>query len=146
MKLAMVTLTALISFASFNANAQDIRVSSAVVDAFNTSFNNTSDVTWKDCGNYVKADFNMNGQYITAFYNQEASLMAVTKNISSVQLPVTLQSSLKKEYAQHWISDLFELSNESGTTYYATVENGDSKIILKSAGNTWTTYKKSRKS
>ena len=72
--------------------------------------------------------------------------MAVTRNISPVQLPVTLQNNLKTAYEEHWISELFELSDESGTSYYVTVEDGDSKVTLKSFGNSWSTFKKSRKS
>ena len=88
----------------------------------------------------------MNGQFITAFYDAAANLVAVTKNISPLQLPVTLQASLKNSYCDYWISELFELSNENGTSYYVTVEDGDSKLTLKSSGTNWTTYKKSRKS
>ena len=146
MKLFLFALTALLSFGSLKSNAQDIKVSASVMSAFQTSFNNADEVKWKDCGNYYRADFTLNGQYVTAFYDTNASLLAVTKNISPVQLPVTLQTSLKQSYEDYWISELFELSNENGTSYYVTVEDGDSKITLKSIGNTWTTYKKSRKS
>lgn len=146
MKLLLFTLTALLSFGSVKTNAQDIKVSVVVTNAFHNSFSNASDVQWKDCGTYYKADFVMNGQYVTAFYDQNASLLGVTKNISALQLPVTLQANLKQSYEDYWISDLFELSNESGTSYYVTVEDGDSKITLKSVGNSWTTYKKQRKS
>ena len=146
MKFITLTLTALISLGAVKSNAQDINVSSAIVNSFKTSFNNTSDIKWKDCGSFVRADFNMSGQYVTAYYDQNAALMAVTKNIPSVQLPVTLQANLRKNYRNFWVSDLFELSDESGTTYYATVENNDAKITLKSSGGTWTTYKKQRKS
>lgn len=116
------------------------------MNSFNSAFRNASDVQWKDCGGYYKADFSLNGQYVTAFYDQNASLMAVTRNISPVQLPVTLQTSLKKDYENYWVSDLFEVSNENGTSYYITVENGETKTILKSFGNTWLTYKKQQKS
>lgn len=146
MKLIMLTLTALISLGSFTAKAQDVTVSAAVVNSFNSAFKNAADVQWKDGGTYYKADFTLNGQYVTAFYNANAGLMAVTKNISTVQLPVTLQTSLKDSYEEYWVSELFELSDEFGITYYATVENNDSKIILKSSGGSWTTFKKSRKS
>jgi hypothetical protein len=62
-------------------------------------------------------------------------------------LPVTLQTALKKSYEAYWISDLFELSDENGTSYYVTVENGDAKVTLKSTQtNQWTVYQKSRKS
>jgi len=146
MKFLFFTLTALLSFGSFKSNAQDIKVSAAVVNSFQSSFGSADNVKWKDAGTYIKADFTMNGQYVTAFYDQSANLIGVTKNISPVQLPVTLQTNLKQAYEDYWVSELFELSNENGTSYYVTVEDGDSKIILKSIGNTWTTYKKSRKS
>lgn len=146
MKLLLLTLTALLSFSSIRTNAQDIKISAAVVNSFNASFKNASDVQWKNCGDYLKADFNMNGQYVTAFYDQNASLVAVTKNISPAQLPFTLQGNLKKQYGDYWVSEMIELSNDSGTSYYATIENNDSKTILKSIGNSWTTFKKQRKS
>lgn len=146
MKLLFIALTALLSFGTSNSNAQDISVSAAVTNAFQSSFKNASDVQWKDGGHFYKADFTLNGQYVSAFYDQHAKLLAVTKNISPVQLPVTLQNNLKNEYADYWISELFEVSDESGTKYYATVEDGDDKIVLKSYSSIWTTYKKSRKS
>jgi post-segregation antitoxin (ccd killing protein) len=146
MKLVLLTLTALLSFGVAKTNAQDIHVSAAVTNAFHSSFKQAADVQWKDCGNFYKADFVMNGQYVTAFYDANAILLGVTKNISPVQLPVTLQANLKKSYDNYWVSEAFELSNETGTSYYVTVENGESKITLKSLGNTWTTYKKQHKS
>ena len=146
MKLILFTLTALLSFGTLKSNAQDIQVSTAVTNAFHHAFKNAADVEWKESNGVYKADFTLNGQYATAFYNADARLMAVTRNISPVQLPVTLQNNLKTAYEEYWISELFELSDESGTSYYVTVEDGDSKVILKSLGNSWSTFKKSRKS
>lgn len=146
MKLFCIALAALLSFGSASAKAQDMKIAAAVVDAFNSSFKNVSEVQWKDCGNFYKADFTMNGQYVTAFYDQNANLAAVTRNISPLQLPVTLQASLKKNYEGYWVSDLIELSNDAGIAYYVVVENNDTKTTLKSLGNGWTTYKKERKS
>lgn len=146
MKLLLFTLTALLTFGSVNTKAQDIQVSASVTNAFHTAFKQASDVQWKDCGNYYKADFTMNGQYITAFYDANAALLAVTKNISPVQLPVTLQANLKKSYENYWISDALEYSNEGGTSYYVTVEDGDCKVTLKSIGNSWMVFKKQHKS
>jgi post-segregation antitoxin (ccd killing protein) len=146
MKFIFLTLIALISLGSTSARAQDINVSAAVINSFNTSFKNASDVQWKESGSYFKADFSMNGQYVTAFYDQTGELKAVTKNVSPLQLPVTLQNSLKTSYDEYWISELFELSDNNGTSYYATIEDSDTKIVLKSLGGSWSTYKKVRKS
>lgn len=148
MKFLLVAITVVLSITNTKASASDdIKVSAAVLTSFNSSFKNVSEVAWKTADNYYKADFAMNGQYVTAYYDVAATLVAVTRNISSFQLPVTLQTSLKKSYEAYWISDLFELSDENGTSYYVTVENADAKITLKSTPvNGWSIYKKSRKS
>jgi len=53
---------------------------------------------------------------------------------------------LKKNYSGYWISDLFEVAKNNGTSYYVTLENGDKKVVLTSAnGSDWSTYKKDRK-
>jgi len=36
--------------------------------------------------------------------------MAVTRNIVSSQLPVSLLMNFKKHYSEFWITDLFEMS------------------------------------
>ena len=148
MKFLVVTLISLFSLLSTRSNASDdVNVSSAVVAAFQSSFKNASEVSWKVSGDYYKADFVMNSQYISAFYDQAGALVAVTRNINSFQLPITLQTKLRDSYGTYWISDLFELSDDNGTTYYVTIENGDSKITLKSYGTSdWSTFKKQRKS
>jgi hypothetical protein len=72
--------------------------------------------------------------------------MGATRYISSFQLPLNLQSSLRKSYSNYWISDLFELANHDGTGYYVTLETADVKIILKSTdGSNWSVYEKTQK-
>jgi len=74
-------------------------------------------------------------------------LMAMTRNISSVDLPMNLQASLKRHHNGYWISDLFEISNNDGTSYYITMENAGSKVVLKSSSDgNWSVFKKSVKS
>jgi len=148
MKRLVLTLTIALSFISFSsfANADD-DVSPRALKAFQTSFKNATEVNWSVTENYYKADFALNGQYVTAYYDTDGNMKAVTRNISSLQLPITLQADLKKDYDCYWISDLFELANDDGTSYYITVENADTKLILKASANSgWTTYQKQRKS
>jgi post-segregation antitoxin (ccd killing protein) len=146
MKSFFLLLFALATFSSFKATAQDINIAAAVTTSFHASFKNATDVAWSQTGSHYKATFHLNGQYATAFYDQHGTLLGVTRNISAVQLPVTLQASLKASYEDCWISDLFELSDNNGTAYYVTLENNDSKITLKSILGQWSVYKKNRKS
>ena len=74
-------------------------------------------------------------------------MIAMTRNISSLQLPIALQASLKNKYESYWISGLVEMATDEGTCYYITLENADTKLVLKSDVNSdWSNYKKQRKS
>lgn len=146
MKFLLIAFTALLSVTNTKANPNDdIKVSAAVVASFNSAFKNAADVKWNTAGAFYKADFTVNSQYVTAYYDAAATLIAVTRNVNSFQLPITLQTKLKASYEAYWISDLFELSDESGVSYYVTVENADGKVTLKSTGNEWTVFKKQSK-
>lgn len=94
---------------------------------------------------YTKVVFKMNDQVMTAFYSASGQLMAVTRNITSSQLPVSLLMNFKKHYSDCWISDLFEMSQDSESTYYLTVENSDVRTILRSNGDSWDVYSSIKK-
>ena len=136
----VVMITTLSSFAS------DEKVNQKVLNAFQHEFASASEVTWTTASDYYKADFTFNGQHVNAFFNLEGDLLGVTRNITLLDLPMNLQAGLKKSYSDYWISDLFEISNNDGTTYYITLENADSKLVLNSNGiGKWTSFKKAQK-
>jgi hypothetical protein len=146
MKRFLITLTVLFSLISMSSFASDSKVDSRVLKSFETSFKNATEVDWTVTNNFYKAKFSLNGQYVAAYFDASGNMMAITRNISSTQLPIALQTNLKNNYEGLWISDLFEVANEEGTTYYVTVENADTKLILKSSVSDWATYQKERKS
>lgn len=114
-----------------------------VLRSFSKTFTTATEVDWSVINNMYKAQFTLNGQVVTAFYEANGTMVAVTRNMTSNQLPVTLQVELKKDYENFWITGLFELSDESGTDYYVTLESADETVILKSVSdNSWSRYKK----
>ena len=140
-------LTLAIVVSTLGAFAGEENVSPKVLDAFKTEFNTAKEVEWTIGSNYYKATFTYNGKHVFAYYDTEGELMGLTRYISPVDLPIVLQSNLKKSYAAYWISDLFEVAKNNGTAYYITLENADTKIVLKAAeGNEWNVYQKTRKS
>ncbi|PZR26513.1 MAG: hypothetical protein DI535_13965 [Citrobacter freundii] len=142
-----IILTIAIAVSSLFVLANETNVNSAVVNAFNSEFNSATEVKWTSGANFYKASFVFNQQHLTVFYSFEGKMLGVAKNISSLDLPMNLQASLKKEYGGRWITELFELSGEEGTSYYITLEQADSKIVLRSEnGNQWSVYRKSTKS
>ena len=116
-----------------------------VLKSFQSTFATAKDADWSVTENMYKVQFALDGQYITAFYNQDGSMAAFTRNISPLQLPVSLQTALKNSYKSYWIAELFELSNDEGVQYYVTLEDADGKMALKSTSGTWNYFQKLRK-
>ena len=141
MMLALV-LTLSTSFAFTGEEA----VNKKALNGFKSEFAGATDAAWTTGSNFYKVAFTLNDQKLFAYYNAEGEFMAVTRFISSFQLPLNLQTSLKKSYNNYWISDLFEMASNEGTNYYVTFENADTKIVLKSIdGSSWSLYQKSKK-
>ena len=147
MKRLVFTLTIALSLFGLSSFKNKDVVAPAAIQSFNNSFKTATEVKWQVSEKYYKADFALNGLYISAYYNGEGKMIALTRNITSLQLPLTLQAQLNKTSAGYWISELFEIANDQGTSYYVTLENADSKLILQSTPTSeWSTFKKQRKS
>ncbi len=146
MKPLFILLTVIASFFTKTSLANDAVVSPAVLKSFQSSFANAKEIGWSLTKNLYKASFTLDGQSINAYYNNEGIFVAMTRNITTSQLPIALQTTIKNEYTAFWISDLFEIANEEGTSYYITLENADTKLVLKSTNNAaWSKYQKNHK-
>jgi len=136
-----IAFTTLTAFAGNEDN-----VNQKVLNAFKNDFTAVSQVEWTMTDDYYKASFIYNDNYVYAYYSTEGELLGLTRNISPVDLPVYLQMNLKKKYSNYWISDLFEVAKNDATYYYVTLENADSKVVLKSTGGSdWSVFKTVKK-
>jgi len=136
---------ALVSLTAFSFAADAPAISKNVISSFNKQFANARDIQWDNRADYIKAQFSMNDMVLFAYFNNSGELLAITRFISPNQLPLELLRSVKKING-FWISDLFEIQTEAGTSYYATLENADQVIILKSEGtNGWNIFQKEKK-
>jgi len=121
-------------------------VNQRALSSFNKDFLSAKNVSWQQQKDYAKVTFSLNNHVMFAYYNKEGELLAVMRNVLSDQLPIHLLTGVKNNYANYWISDLFEMATEDQTTYYVTVENGEERIVLQSDGlNQWNVYKKEKK-
>jgi len=129
------------AFANSNEN-----VNERVKAAFKQEFVQAKEVSWQKTDNYFKAEFKMNDDILTAYFSEEGELMGVLRNLTSTELPINLQTSLKKEYGGYWITDLFEFARKDANGYFITIENSDQVITLQSSdGSNWSTFRKSKK-
>ena len=143
LSIVAVLLTGLSVFA---AKHDERDVNQSVIRSFHNEFINAKNIRWEQKTGYVKVEFTLNDQVLFAYYDNDGKLTAIVRNIVSDQLPISLLTSLKKEYTGYWISELFELASDNQTTYYVTLENAEKKIVLRSNGlEFWDVYSKSRK-
>ncbi|HUQ96604.1 MAG TPA: hypothetical protein VM010_02995 [Chitinophagaceae bacterium] len=120
-------------------------VEPVVLKSFQTTFANAKEVDWSTAEDLYKAVFFLNGQYITAYYHADGTMQALIRHISASALPVILQTALKNDHKDKWVSDVLEVTSDGGVQYYTTLENADAKVILKSSSTVWNTYQKVRK-
>lgn len=114
-----------------------------ILRSFNNQFAGAQDVNWEEGKSISKVTFRLNGQVMFAYYREQGELVAVTRNIISGQLPITLLADLKKNYQDFWITDLFEISADDNTNYYITLQSADQMLVLKSSGmQGWQMFKK----
>jgi hypothetical protein len=140
MLLLAIVITTLSSFAGEMVNEK-------VLTSFNSDFKTAKEVIWAAGDDYYKATFKYNEKFVFAYYTTDGILLAITRYLSPADLPMNLQKKLQKDYCEYWISDLFEVSKEAGTFYYITLENADTKVILKAEnGSDWAVYQKTKKS
>lgn len=113
-----------------------------VTASFHKDFKKAEVMETKIGKNYIKFTFKMNEVVMFAFYNENGQLLAISRNIQSSQLPLQLLMQVKKDYANYWISDLFEYSADGNSCYYITLETSNSTVILRSNDTEWEVYDK----
>ncbi len=123
---------------SFSVKANETNVNSRVMEAFKKDFTHATNVQWTITSDVSRASFTFNDISYFAFYNVTGELLGTTRYVTLLNLPIKLQSSLRNDYKDYWVSNLFEVNNADGLSYYITIEDADNKVVLKSDnGNSW---------
>ena len=139
----VLLLTVTISY-SFAAPADSIN--GQITASFQKHFKNAKLIGAETGRHFTKVTFKMNEIVLFAFYSDNGQLLAVTRNILSSQLPIELMMNLKKNYTAFWITDLFELNGDTENCYYVTLENADTRVVLRSTdSSSWEVYQKTNK-
>ncbi len=97
MKKLLIVFTIFSSIYSTNSFAQD-KTPAIVAKSFQTSFSDAKEVNWSGANDLYKAAFTSDGQTIFAFFNAEGNLVASARDVSLLQLPLSLQTDLRKKY------------------------------------------------
>jgi hypothetical protein len=136
-------LTTIIS-TSFARDSDNIN--KQVMTSFTKAYSHATDVKWETQKDFIKATFTQDGQTFFAYYKQNGDLIAITRNMAVLNLPINLSSALKnKLHNDYWLTALFEVASNGETAYYATITNADYSVILKADGSEWVVFKKEKR-
>jgi hypothetical protein len=144
-KLAITMAILLTLGASYSFARTPDSLSSSIRTSFRKDFHNARIISSEVRKNFTKLTFRMDDMIMFAYYSGNGELLAITRNIVSSQLPMNLQMTLKSNYSGFWITELFELSGDNDNCYYVSLENADSKVVLRSNGDNWEVYSSARK-
>ena len=134
MKKSFVIITILCTIWSTSSYAQS-KTPSSVLSSFQESFRNAGDATWSNVKELYRVDFNLDEQKISAFFNADGDLIASSRNVTLLQIPMSLKSDLKKQFNDYEVSSIYEVDNEDGIIYYATIKNDKNALMLKSTSS-----------
>ena len=140
--LSLLPVLLIISATSFATPAPD-PANKKVTETFIKLFANAESVQWQQTSTFIKAQFQLNGTHLSAYFTPDAEFMGVSRNLTSTQLPLYLLADLKKNYSQYWITELFEYASADADDYYVTLESAEKTIILKGNMNGFSVFKKS---
>lgn len=124
----------------------DKNINGKAVSSFSKSFKYAENVRWEVRDNLYKVSFKSAGKEMFAYYNADGDQVALTRHLRTDQLPLALSSELTSLFDSSWLTQLFEVSSNGETSYYATIESPTHVTILKADGTTgWSTFSKDRK-
>jgi hypothetical protein len=125
-------------FTSFAGTSRE--VDARTIASFEKDYPGARQASWQITSDFAKVSFELNGTILFAYYSNEGSLIATTRNLVTNQLPIRLFAQLKKDYNNHWVTDLFELNAQGTSEYFITLENGNETRILRSSDSGWELY------
>jgi hypothetical protein len=113
--------------ASVSAFAQKInasKVPASIQAAFNKSFPGIKDAKWeKENGNY-EANFNQNGQKLSALYDPNGAWLETETAIEVSELPASVKDFIAKNYKGDKIKEAAKLKMANGDNNYEAEVKG----------------------
>jgi hypothetical protein len=146
MKQIILSALMLVTIATTAFSKGDDGINKRVFGSFYKSFHNAKEVKWDTHKELVKVSFVLDGQKMFAYYKQDGEQVAITRNLQVNQLPYALGSTLKEKLSNKWLTELFEVSSNGETTYYATLVDVSHVTIFKAdASGSWSVFKKEKR-
>jgi hypothetical protein len=102
---------------------------------FKKEFPSAQVLSWNKVGDLMKAIFLLDGHRTEAYFEKDGQFLGSSRSIFYDQLPLAASRAVDKKFQHADIIEVYEITNEEGTTYRIRLEQ-DSKIYrLRVDGN-----------
>ncbi|HMZ46180.1 MAG TPA: hypothetical protein PKG56_07275 [Chitinophagaceae bacterium] len=115
--------------------ADDLKVSNIIIENFQQSFPSVENVEWKISKDVVKASFNNNNEFVTAYYFFDGSYLGYSKPVALDKLPENAIRNFTKNYPfpLYNLTEVIEVTSPNGEiNYYLSLlesKNGKRRIL-----------------
>jgi len=111
---------------------EQIKVPEVVENAFNQQFPKAKSVKWsKESVSDYEAEFKLDGEVISANYNEDGTWLETEKEIEPNELPDPVLKTLRQHYGDYKIKETSHLDEPSQSNLYETeLKKGDEAIEI----------------
>lgn len=111
-----------------------------ILSAFRSAFSEATNVSWEQVNGLTKASFNLNGRHLFAYFSEDARMVALGRDITYDQLPVTVAIALnnklrQKKYDKYIIACFFEIVSDNVASYFIVLSSPGHRLVLKADAN-----------
>ena len=116
----------------------------SVADNFNMKFQNATKVKWdQEEENEWEAEFKMNGDEMSASFDNAGKWLETEKELKQNQLPAAVQNAFNAKYAGYKMNEAAEIEKPDFKGYELGIEKGEESLeILVTADGKITSTKK----
>lgn len=135
-KLAFILTAAVTIFSATAFASGSEKVSSHIKEAFQKNFLSAQNVEWRKVKDFYFASFKMNGSDVEAAYDEQGELLAMSREVKTTDLPLSISMELAEKYADYTITQkALEINFDGTTAYYLTASNEKRILKLKCYSN-----------
>ncbi|HVI48863.1 MAG TPA: hypothetical protein VM802_28610 [Chitinophaga sp.] len=128
----LMSAVLLLSASVLSAKEYEVAATPKLRNALNEAFTGAQDVKWyTDDNRTFTAKFEMSHAKVTAFFNEDGTLLATSRYLDPEQLPLNVTSKLNKRFPDTSVFCVVEYSSGENTVYFITLESKDTWTVVK---------------
>lgn len=131
MKNILVTIAIVVVGLSSTFASENSTIDPRIISAFEKDFSFAKNVKWEAKKDLAQVSFLLNDQAVTAWYNSDAVLITLARNLLYRQLPISVIKALDQKYPDAALFGIIEIIHNNEVQYQVTAETKRKTLLLK---------------